>query len=277
MLNSAPALLAGNANHWFNSDKKSSFLVRNLGDKTRALLSDRYRTFDNAELAEMAVPALIQSGARIESCEVTERRFYLKAVTERISFDVGVGDVVQAGLVISNSEVGAGALSVEPLLFRLKCLNGMISSDSGMRRTHLGGVLGSGEGVQEFFKDSTLEAADRAFWMQVRDLIGAFFNPESFRKIVERFRAARGEPVTGNPMKVVEVLQKKFSLTEAEKDGVLTSFLTGGDINRFGIVNALTFTAQGVESYDRSTELERFGGQVLELSPRDWSLVAEAH
>src|SRR6185369_9125843 len=101
--------------------------VRTFDNQVRAFLSDSYRPLDNFDLAEAVLPKLAGLGCRVESCEVTESRFYLKAVTERISGEVKKGDVVQAGLVVSNSEVGQGALRIEELDFRLVCLNGMIS------------------------------------------------------------------------------------------------------------------------------------------------------
>lgn len=45
-------------------------------------------------------------GARVESCEVTDSRMYLKVVTSRVQFELAPGDVVHAGVVISNSETG---------------------------------------------------------------------------------------------------------------------------------------------------------------------------
>jgi hypothetical protein len=55
------------------------------------------------------------------SCDVTESRFYLKAVTDRVQGEVKQGDAIQAGLVVSNSEVGQGSLRVEALDSRLVC------------------------------------------------------------------------------------------------------------------------------------------------------------
>ena len=43
-----------------------------------------------------------------------------------------------------------------------------------------------------------------------------------------------------------------------------------------GIVNALTRTSQDVESYDRATDLERFGGQLAASTGREWSEIAKA-
>jgi len=53
-------------------------------------------------------------GARIESCELTDTRMYIKVVNERIQTEVVPGDIVQAGILISNSEVGMGSVSVKP-------------------------------------------------------------------------------------------------------------------------------------------------------------------
>ena len=52
------------------------------------------------------------------SCEVTENRLYLKVVNHRLEMEVRKGDIVQAGVMISNSEVGLGAVSIQPLVLR---------------------------------------------------------------------------------------------------------------------------------------------------------------
>ena len=75
---------------------------------------------------------------RFESVELTDTNMYLKCVTPRLTFEMAPGDIVQAGVVISNSEVGQGTLSVQPLLYRLVCRNGLIASDRSLRKTHIG-------------------------------------------------------------------------------------------------------------------------------------------
>jgi hypothetical protein len=88
----------------------------------RAVLSDRYRRLDNFDLAENVLPILQRlEGASFESVELTETKMYLKVVTPRVAFEIAPGDVVQAGIVITNSEVGCGTLSVQPLIYRLVC------------------------------------------------------------------------------------------------------------------------------------------------------------
>jgi hypothetical protein len=52
--------------------------------------------------------------------------------------------------------------------------------------------------------------------------------------------------------------------------------IVGGDLTRWGFVNAVTATANHASSYDRASELEALGGQVLDLPRAEWREIAEA-
>jgi hypothetical protein len=139
-----PALLDRNVNAWLEREEGERQLLRTLDGKVRAVLSERYRRLDNYDLLEHVLPTLQRlPDARLESVELTETRLYLKVVTPSIALEVAPGDVVQAGVVVSNSEVGCGMLSVQPLAFRLVCSNGLIASDRMLRKTHVGRPLDS--------------------------------------------------------------------------------------------------------------------------------------
>mgnify|MGYP006914989893 CR=1 FL=1 len=104
-------------NSWF-ADKPSSYMVRSMdygaGQVARALLSERYRRIDNMEIATAVLPLFAGSDQyEVMSCEVTENRLYLKVVNHRLEMEVRRGDIVQAGVMISNSEVGLGAVSIQ--------------------------------------------------------------------------------------------------------------------------------------------------------------------
>jgi len=141
-------------------------MVRTLDTEVRAFLSNRYRRLDNFDLAEAVLPILAEmgEGIRIVSAELTESRMYIKVINERLELEVKKGDVVQAGIALSNSEVGLGALSVEPLIYRLICTNGMIAKDYSKKRYHVGRNADEGE-AYELFTDETLKADDRAFFL----------------------------------------------------------------------------------------------------------------
>ena len=122
-----PELLDENVNAWFDENPERR-MIRTLDGHVRAFLSDRYRRLDNLELCAAVLPVIQDmKGASIESCDVTETHMYLKVVNKKMKAEVAVGDVVQAGFVISNSEVGLGSLRVEPLVFPFVCKNGRIS------------------------------------------------------------------------------------------------------------------------------------------------------
>lgn len=70
-------------------------------------------------------------------------------------------------------------------------------------------------------------------------------------------------PLGRNPVQEVEVLADKFILTEAERGNVLRQLFMGGDNSRYGLLNAVTAASQLSGSYERATELERIGGEIL--------------
>jgi hypothetical protein len=60
-------------------------------------------------------------------------------------------------------------------------------------------------------------------------------------------------------------VQSRFSLTNDEKGSVLRALVEGGDLSVWGLANAVTIVAQEAPTYDRSTDLEAVGGQLLAL------------
>ena len=274
----APELLANNVNHWFKAEPQRR-LIRTLDNKVRAVLSDKYRPLDNFDLAQVALPIFSEQGAQVVSAELTERRLYLKTTLPSMRAEIGAsrqqGDIVEAGLVISNSEVGAGALRVEPMIFRLVCKNGMIAADATMRKYHIGKAAGGADGIFEYLTDETRRADDKAFWLKVRDVVRGAFNRDLFDTLVRKIEATAAEQIGEIKLdKFVENVTSKFSLPEGSREGILRNLIEGGDLSQWGTVNAITRTSQDIEDYDQATDFERAGGKVLELSPNDWKEIA---
>lgn len=277
MRQDAPDLLATNVNHWFSHNPERR-MVRTMDGRARAFLSDRYNRIDNIDIAESVLPILgdmYAQGLEIVSTEITERRLYLKAVHHQIQAEPVVGDVVEAGVMVSNSEIGFGCFVVTPFIHRLVCLNGMVVNDAKFRRTHLG-KRENREGLLVELSDETKQAQDKAILLEARDTISQAFDRRFFDRMVNQMGEAAGRKIEGNPAEAVEVLAKKIGTTEDEKGGVLRHLIEGGDLSHWGLVNAVTRTAQDVEDYDRATELEAMGGKVLDLPRTDWREIAEA-
>jgi len=261
-------------------ENQSKRLVRAYSgerDVARAILSNRYRRLDNLELMESVLPVLHETPEmRIISCKVTPDRCYLKALFPRIEGEVAEGDVVQSGLVISNSEVGNGALKIQPLILRVICLNGLIS-ETAMKRNHVGRNIGTGSGTEVLYRDETLQADDRAFWLKVQDVVRASLDQSQFDGLLENMRRSTRLQID-NPVGTVEVLSQQHQLTEAESSGILGKLITGdsmlhqhGTANTlYGLVQAITAYSQDVEDYTRATQFETLGGQVLNMTQNEW-------
>ena len=254
-----PDLLTNNLNHWLSrSDSKR--MVRSLDGNVRAILSDKYRRLDNFDLAQNILPMLHDASVQIESCDITDNKFYIKAITHKVQAEVKKGDVVSAGIIISNSETGHGSLSVKPLIYRLVCSNGAIVDDYAMRKYHAGKAT---DMSQIEFSNETLKAEDKAFWLTVRDLVKYTLNETTFEKIVESMRESTDRKIE-QPDKAIELITKKYLLSDSENKNVLLHLIQGGDLSSWGLGNAVTRMAQDVNSYDRSTELESIGFQIMQ-------------
>lgn len=266
-----PDLLAQNVNGWFGRTPDNKRMLRTMYGTARALLSDRYRRIDNFEIANAVLPIISgMEGAKVESCELTDSRMYLKVVNPRITAEVQKGDIVQAGVIISNSEVGMGSVSVSPLIYRLVCLNGMIAQDGAVRKYHVGRANTSGEDFS-IYRDETIEADDKAFLMKLEDSVKAAVDQARFASIVDKMREAAEVKMQAKLVpQVVELASKEYSFSESEGQGILGHLIEGGDLSLYGLANAVTRQAQDVESYDRSTELEAAGYKILTMAPALW-------
>ena len=261
-----PDLLAHNVNAWFDANPQAK-MIRTLDGNARAFLSDRYRRIDNYEIAQTVLPILGDlPDAHIESCEVTENRMYIKCVNPRLQSDVVPGDTVQAGIMITNSEVGLGGVTVVPLLFRLVCTNGMVVNDAAARRRHIGRANDIGENFQ-IFTDETIIADDKAFMLKIRDTVRAAVDEARFGQVVNMMRQAKGVKLdTPDIPKFVELTATEFGLSQNEGRGVLDHLIRDADLSLYGLANAVTRYSQDVESYDRATDLESTGYSILGMS-----------
>ncbi len=276
MRNEQAPLLDRNVDTWLHHEPELR-MVRTLDGQARAFLSDRYRRLDNYDLCEHVLPMLQRlPDARFESTELTPTRLYLKVVTPRVQIEIQPGDIVQAGVVISNSEVGQGTLSVQPLVYRLICRNGLIAADRAMRKTHVGRMSDASSDEVTVFRDDTLQAEDKAFFLKVRDVVEAAVSEATFQQIAEKMRRTMGIRLKGDPVRTIEAVGTRYLLNEGERSGLLRHLIEGGDLSAYGLVNAVTHFAQDVDDYDRATEFEALGGRLLEQSKAEWDTLAEA-
>ena len=227
------------------------------------------------EIASIVLPVISEMGSdmRFESCQITDSRMYIKVVNPRLEAEVSPGDIVQSGMIISNSEVGLGSVTIQPLIYRLVCSNGMVVNDAKTRRNHVG-RSSSMDDDKIVYSLETEQAIDRAFVLKIQDTVRSVVDQTRFDRVVQLMQTAKETKMnTKDVPGVVRLASREFTITEAESSGVLQHLIEGKDLSLYGLSNAITRYAQDVDSYDRSTQLESIGYSVLTMHPRIWTKI----
>ena len=260
-------LLAQNVNTWLRKGPEQR-MIRTIDGRARAFLSNRYRRIDNIDIARITLPIIQQMPDAIyESCNLSDDYMFIKVVNPRLTAEVVPGDIVQAGVVISNSETGQGAVCVQPLIYRLVCSNGMTVNEARTRRNHIGRVTSADENLL-IYSEATLRADDKAFVMKVQDTVRAAVDEARFTKILDKLRESKDKKLnTADLPGVVKLASSSMGITDAESEGVLQHLIEGTDYSLYGLANAVTRHSQDVESYDRASKLEEIGYQIITMSP----------
>lgn len=147
-----PHLQDANFNYWLrqavigerlqqaDGDPDQSWMLRMRGTKVRGVLSPRYSRLDNRQFLEALLPILKDSRYKVGLVQLTSESFHLRLVDPSLGRDVLPGDRLLVGVHLANSEVGLRAVTVDALVFRLVCTNGLIrrlNQKSLLRQRHL--------------------------------------------------------------------------------------------------------------------------------------------
>ena len=285
MVTEAPELCEQNVNHWLQNDPKR-YMVRTLGTKARAFLSDRYEVIDNWDVLKAVMPALRPYKERddlvFEQSHITDTNLYLRFTIPSLEKDIAkqggirqVGDIIHFGLQVKNSEVGLGSVEVAPFIKRLVCTNGMVATDYGQNKKHLG--RSQWDGIdRSILRQETIRQGNKAWIMTVQDSVDGMFNGPIFEQISDRFIQAQTGVEMDVPRKSIEKLTKDFDFSESESDSILEHLLGEGDKTQFGLANAVTRTATDVENVDRSMKMESQGWQIMNMNLTQWHNYATA-
>ena len=266
-----------------NSNHTNSFNYDNHTGTARAFLSDKFKTFDNSDLLESALPTLGESDAcwKIVNFANTDKKLYIRLKSEVIQSDAGVGDLMAHGIGISNSETGSGSVSVFGINWTLACLNGM-QTENVTRKAH---ITSARDGdTWNVLTDETKQADNHSLKLQLRDIVSSYASRETFDENIEKMRKAKEDTVEVPMNESVENLGKVLTLSKKETSNVLEGLLqtigqSGYDknqkINRATLVNACTAVGNTADP-DNVDFWQRLGGKVLNLGKTDWNRVAMA-
>lgn len=297
-------LLAINANHWFkngvDSDKgpparmlrtmMPNELLNITRPVARAFVSDKFNRFDNWDYVNAVFPVLEEyrgQGLNIDSCNIDEHTLNLKGHIEGIEETIlrpgtalGEGHntyfVAKPGFSMRNGETGKSVIGFEPGTYDSGCTNLAIYRSESMKRYHLGASQADGE-LWGLLSDETQKASNEALAMQIRDYARASLDGagEVFQRTCNLLREKLGIEVK-RPEATMKLVAQEWGLTESETAGCVEALLTRGDMSVFGVQAAITqYSQESDVSYERATDLEAIGGEVLEWSANRWDNLLE--
>jgi len=214
------------------------------GDQVRGLLSADYTPIDNLEFLEMLSPYCQDANIRWDYSD--DRVLHVQVTFPRTATEVKVGDIVQTGLHITNSEVGIRSVTIAALVYRLRCSNG---------------AIGGGEGAG-FFRFRHTGDPDR-----LRDHVKNAIESANIStiKLVEEFKASVNKAIDA-PATFLENLAKDKAndMTQDQFKAALNAYMAEPDPTLFGVTNAITRAAHSNFTGETRYDMERLGAKVLE-------------
>ena len=242
-------LQARNLNYWIEQERqhRESFFCRFDGSRLRAVFTERYRPLDNMEVLSQMLQHGFDPSTPVQY-SMDDSMFLVKVPEYAKTFGINPGygqlDEIVPGVSFANSEVGLLAFSIEAFFYRLICTNGLIAKTSGSvsRFKHI-----SHRGLKSF----------------PEALAGVI--EDSFRK-QDQFRISQQTEVE-DAIRSIEVLSKRFGLSQAETEVVRQSYYLEQGATMFHIINAFTRAAQDTALDTlQAYRLESTGGQILSLA-----------
>src|SRR5215467_10200579 len=216
-----------------------SYFLRGKGEWIRAFLSAEYVAFNNSEIAQTAESLLRNGALDVKSFVLEETHMFLKIISEDI-VDSGAG--LKTGILIGNSEVGMGSVSVEPFVFRKPCTNDLIvSQEKSFRHAHI--HLTANELTRRM-----AEAVSEGLRL-AGSVLDAFLKTREVKVV--------------DPLEVIRKIAEERKFSQKLTDEVVSSYLVEPESNWYGVINSFTSAAQKLGPLQR-IELERFAGTLLE-------------
>lgn len=228
------------------TDTTERWLLRCKGSEARAVLSSRYAPLDNRALLDALTP-LVERRFEVKGLSLTPESLHLRLVDPHLAREVLPDDRLLVGLHIANSEVGARAVTVDALVYRLVCTNGLIRLVNGRSLLHRRHIWRLG--------NSLPDALERAVGEAVTAGAG----------LLERLAWATQAPVP-HMERTLETLGKQWDLTQETQKALRQALLITPPSQQetvYGLVNALTLAAQSLPP-DGRYHLEARAGRLLD-------------
>jgi len=271
-----PGLRAQNVNGWLDS-KPEQRLVRTLDGNARAFMSKKYGLlYDDPFTLDCILEATsFRKDLEIINCVVSPYRTYLQFVLNEFTAEIKgrnkrKGDVLRWGATWYNSEVGKGKNHIAGWFEFCWCDNGCVRQDI-FSKTHVGSALECDD-TFNVLSNEAVKAEATALKLKLRDVLKHTITKTAFEAEVKKIEATLNDEIA-RPEDVVKNVTKTFdsTLTQDDNDSILKTLVDEGNLNRYGLLNAITALAHGTDDHEKQYEYEKLGGKIIELNKDQWS------
>jgi len=231
---------------WFlqNGDHDRRALVRTVRrSEVRAVLGSRYSPADDSTIFPIVADVLADSDCAVQSADFSGDFTHIRVLFRKASEQVRKGDIVRAGIHISNSEIGLRSVRVDCLVFRLICTNGMVRQEPEVRCAFR--HVGDPERLRDSLRMAIVAAREGAI------------------ALMAKFKESAGQRIE-DPEEYFLRAGDRFALSERQRQAIESAFHEAGDASLFGAINAVTFAAQSEPSAEDRYQLERVGAALLD-------------
>lgn len=257
----------------------------------RAILSDKYRIIPNDQLFMCAAGKIKEVKAEIWDARLSEDAFYLYAVAPGITAQVrtdrpfgdrntrwagDAGDVVNAAIMMRNSETGQGGCEVCPAIL-VGVTGAYIVRQNALSVKH----IGKSHEMDVLLSAATIHKQNSLIFDKVKDYVESTFSEDKFQEFVDHVQDATQDEVA-DPVAAADAVRAVYDLSETRRDAILKWLMDSGDRSRYGLASAMAREAHDNNALgaDEAVQLERASSDLIENKTavslaREYKKVAE--
>lgn len=209
------------------------------------------KSIDNLELLNHLVETLrdLPWDFAVDHCHEQNGQLHLAVMAHDLGRNLDVGDKMNAGFFLQNSETAASETLACARTFRVSCENGaLLECEKG-----------------QSFSISTTDSPPTNWQLKIKDVIDRSFSGDGLDVDLARFRATTQQMII-TPYEFLCNLSAQGLINDDEQSDIQSAFNDEADFTMYGLINAVTQVAHGLRSNDkwyRAFQIERLGGEIL--------------
>lgn len=246
--------------------KQTRMLFRTVNGEIRAVLSDKYRRLNSAEIYRKFIGESAKAEAYIYEAAYMPTKSYISTIIPQVvSIETTNNGMVHSvfGARLSNSDFGDGALALRAFQMNVICLNGMVG-ETMLKQIHLGKALPDNIN----FSDRTYRLDTETTSSMIEDIMREVLSVERIKTSMQNIQEASQKiiDIPTELIKLPKIGMLKEEVTNVEAKLLINNYNDGlyGAPTMWKLSQAITAVANEV-STSRKMELSELSGKLIKL------------